>query len=66
MTKFVLIVQLKIPQVSHSLFGPKAQIDQLFGIFLKKSSHHMSIVHATTEQVSEYKQADIASEARPR
>ena len=61
MTKFVLIVQLKIPQVSHSLFNPTAQID-----IFEKSSHHMSIVHATTEQVSEYKQADIASEARPR
>ena len=48
MTKFVPIVQLKIPQVPHNFFGQKAQIDQLFGIFLeKKSSHHMSIVHAT-------------------
>ena len=37
----------------------------IYDIF-EKSSHHMSIVHATTEQVSEYKQADIASEARPR
>ena len=37
MTKCVLIVQLEIPQVPHNLFGPSAQIGQLFGIFKKKA-----------------------------
>ena len=36
MLKFVLIGQLEIPQIPHNLFGPSAQIGQLFGIFLKK------------------------------
>ena len=26
-----------VPQIPHNLFGPSAQIDQLFGIFLKKA-----------------------------
>ena len=33
MTKYVLKVHLEI---LHNLFGPSAQIGQLFGIFLKK------------------------------
>ena len=40
MTKCVL----KVPQIPHNSFGPFAQISQLFGIFLKKSSYLMSIV----------------------
>ena len=46
MTKYVLKIQLEIPQIPHNLFDPSAQIGQLFGIF--KSPHHMSIVHAHT------------------
>ena len=42
--KNVLRVQLEMPQIPHNLFGPFAQIGQLFGIFLKKPLH-MSIVH---------------------
>ena len=41
MTKCVLIVQLEIPQIHHNLFGPSAQIWDIF----EKSSHHMFIVH---------------------
>ena len=37
MTKCVLIAQLEIP---HNLFGPSAQIGQLFGIFLKETLSH--------------------------
>ena len=37
MTKSVKIVQLETPQIPHNLFGPSAQIGQLFGIFLKKA-----------------------------
>ena len=31
----MLKVQLEIPQIPHNLFGPSAQIGELFGIFLK-------------------------------
>ena len=41
MTKCVLIVQLEIPQISHNLLSPTAQIGQLLRIV----SHRMSIVH---------------------
>ena len=37
MTKCVLIVQLKIPQITHNLVDPSAQIGQLLVIFLKKA-----------------------------
>ena len=46
MTKFVLMIQVEI---SHNLFGQSARISQLFRIFLKKSSHHMSIVHVARD-----------------
>ena len=36
MTKCVVIFQLEIPQIPYNLFGPSAQIVQLFRIFLKK------------------------------
>jgi hypothetical protein len=39
--KIVLIFQLEMPQIPFNLFGPSAQINQLFGIFLKKSSSHV-------------------------
>jgi hypothetical protein len=45
MSKCVLIVQLEIPQILHNLFSPSDRIGQSFWIFLKKSSHHMSIIH---------------------
>ena len=45
------VVQLEIPQIPHNLFGPSAQISQLFGIYMfEKSSIHMSIVHELTYQ----------------
>ena len=37
MTKYVLKVQVEIPQISHNLYDPCTQISQLFGIFLKKA-----------------------------
>ena len=43
MTNCVLIVELEI---HHNSFGPSAQVGQLFGMFLKISSHHMLIVFA--------------------
>ena len=36
--EIVLIVQLEMPQIPHNLFGPFAQIGQLFGIFLKRAA----------------------------
>ena len=50
MSKCVLLVQLKIPQMPHNLFRPSAQISQLFGKF-KKKPRHMSIVHVSNSQV---------------
>ena len=44
-TQYVQKFQLETPQISHNLFGPSAQISQLFGIFIEKKPHHMSIVH---------------------
>ena len=38
----------------HTFFCPSAQIGQLFGIFLKKISHHMSIVHEFKHSVVRY------------
>ena len=35
MTKRVLIVQLKIPQIPHDLVDPSAQIGQLLVIFFE-------------------------------
>ena len=52
MKNCVLIVQLEIPQITYNLFSPSAQIGQLFGIFKKKSSYHMSIVHGCRESNS--------------
>ena len=46
MEKNLLKVQLEIFQIPRNLFGPSALFGQLFGIFLKKSPHDMSIVHA--------------------
>ena len=39
MAKILLIDidQLEILQIHHNLFGPKSQISQLFGIFLRKA-----------------------------
>ena len=48
MTKCKLQVQLEI---LYNLFGPHAKIGQLFGIFMKKSSHHMSIVPANIYKI---------------
>ena len=36
LTKFMLSVQLEIPQTPHNFFGPSAQFGQLFQILLKK------------------------------
>ena len=44
-------VQLEIPRIPHNLFSPSAQIGQLFGIFLKKTRHHMSIVHGIDDAI---------------
>ena len=41
MTKCVLIDELEVPQISHNIFSPFAQIGQSFGIFLKKLSSHV-------------------------
>ena len=51
MTKWGLI-KLEIPQIPYNSFGPSAQIGQFFGIFLKKISHHMSIVYAFYNNIS--------------
>ena len=37
MTKYVLKLQLEIPQIPHNLFGPSAQIGQLIIWDIEKS-----------------------------